>query len=71
MLFLLRAEILGLFVNSLTPDDKDSLPHRNNFPQQIEIQLYQKPKTFSGFFVSLLKCPSNFQYFEENLSLIA
>ena len=29
------------------------------------MQLSQKPKTFSGFFIAFLKSPSNFKYFEK------
>ena len=71
MLLLLRAEILGQFVNTLTADDKYSRRHRKNFQEQIEVQLSQKPKTFSEFFIAFRKCPSNFEYFEEKVSLRA
>ena len=39
-------KILGLFLNTLIDDDKYSLLYRDNLTQQIQILLYQKPKTF-------------------------
>ena len=36
-----------------------------NFTQQLEAQLSQKEKTFSGFFVEFLKCALNLEHFEK------
>ena len=44
---LVLGKILGLFVNTLTDDDKYSLLYRDNLTQQIQILLSQKQKTFS------------------------
>ena len=44
---LVLCKILGLFVNTLTDDDKYSLLYRDNLTQQIQILLFKKPKTFS------------------------
>ena len=33
-----------------------------NFMQQLEAQLYQKQKTFSGLFLAFLKCALNLEY---------
>ena len=63
-LLLLRTEILGLFVNTLTVDDKYSRHNKENFLKQIQIQLSQIPKTFSVFFIAFLKSKSNSEYFE-------
>ena len=35
-----------------------------NFPQQLETQLSQKQKAFSGFFNAFLKCTSSLEHFE-------
>ena len=43
-------KILGLFVNTLTADDKYSLLNRNNLRQPIQMQLSQKQKLFFNFF---------------------
>ena len=44
-----------------------------NFPQQLQTQISQKQKTFSGFFIAFLECASNLEHFEkkdQHLSLI-
>ena len=34
-----------------------------NFPQQLQTQLSQKQKAFSGFFIASLKCRSSLAHF--------
>ena len=66
-------EILRLFVNALTPDDKYSGSNMQNLPQQFQTLLSQKQKTFSGFLIAFLKCAwnlDNFQKKDEYPSLI-
>ena len=46
---LVLCKILRKFVNTLTDDDKYSLPYRDNLMQQIQILLSQKQKTFAQF----------------------
>ena len=58
-------KILGLFVNTLTDDDKYSLLYRDNLTQQIQIVLSQKPKTFSQLFSEILKPTLNFEHFQK------
>ena len=58
-------EILTLFVNRLTTDDKYSRRNILNLTQQLEAPLSQKQKTFSGFFLAFLKCPLNIELFEQ------
>ena len=36
-----------------------------NFTQQFEPPLSQKQKTFSGFFLTFLKCALNLEHFEK------
>ena len=60
---LVLSEILTLFVNTLTTDDKYSLRNMLNFTQQLEAILYKKQKTFSGFFIEFLKCALNLDHF--------
>ena len=70
---LVWSEILRLFVNTLTPDYKYSRCNVHNFAPQVQTRLYQKQKTFWGFFIPFLKCAQNLEYFEkkdENPSLI-
>ena len=65
-------KILRLFVNTLTADDKYSLPNRDNLTQSIQTLLSQKPKTFSEFFSSFLRSALNFEHFQKKkMTLIA
>ena len=36
-----------------------------NFPQQLQTQISQKQKMFSGFFIAYLECVSNLEHFEK------
>ena len=58
-------EILRLFVNALSADDKYSGSNMQNFPQQFQMPLSQKQKTFSGFFIAFLKCALNLEQFQK------
>ena len=58
-------EILRLFVNALTVDDKYSGGNMQNLPQQFQTPFSQKQKTFSGFFIVLLKYAWNLQHFQK------
>ena len=51
-------EILRLFFNALSADDKYCDPNMQNFSQQFQTLLSQKQKTLSGFFIAFLKCAS-------------
>ena len=56
-------EILRLFVNALTADDKYSGSNMQNYPQQIQTPLSHKQKTLSGFLIAFLKCAWNLERF--------
>ena len=58
-------EILRLFVNALTADDKYSGSKKQNLLQQFETPLSQKQKTFSGFFIAFVKCAWNLEHFQK------
>ena len=58
-------EILRLFVNALTADDKYSGSNMRNFPEQFQSPLYQKQKIFSGFFIEFLKYAWNLEHFQK------
>ena len=60
-----RSEILTLFFNTLTTDDKYSRRNMLNFTQQFEAPLSQRQKTFSGWFPAFLKCSLNLEHFEK------
>ena len=59
-------EILRLFVNALTADDKYSDSNMQNLQQQFQTPIYQKQKIFSGFFIAFLKCTWNLKHFQKN-----
>ena len=58
-------EILRLFVNALTADVKYSGSNMRNLPQQFQTPLFQKQKTFSGFFIAFLKCAWNLEHLKK------
>ena len=62
---LLWSKILKLFANTLTADDKNSCRNMHNFLQQLQTLLFEKRKTFSGFFIAFLKCAWNLEHFEK------
>ena len=65
MSLLVICEILGLFINTLTVDDKYFLRNRENIPQPIKMHLSKKQEAFSQLFGSFLKAISHFKYFEK------
>ena len=52
----------GLFVNTLTANDKHYLLNRDNLTQPIQMILYQKQKTLSQFFFAFLKPILSFKH---------
>ena len=68
---LVLCKILGLFVNTLSEDDKYCLLYKDNLLQPIQIQLSQKQKTFSQFFSPFLKSTLNFAHFQTKRNLRA
>ena len=56
-------EILRLFVNALTADDKYSGSFMQNLPEQFQTPLSKNQKTFSRFFIAFRKCAWNLQHF--------
>ena len=64
-------KISGLFLNTLTDNDKYCLLYRDNLTQTIQILLSQKQKTFSEFFSPFLKSTLNFEHFQKKMTLIA
>ena len=58
-------EILRLFVNALTVDDKYSGSNMQNLRQQFQTPLYKKQKVFSGFFIEFLKSAWNLEHFQK------
>ena len=58
-------EILRLFVNALTADDKYSGSNMRNLPQQFQTPASQKQNTFSGLFNVFPKCAWNLEHFKK------
>ena len=67
---LVICEILGVFVNTLTADDKYNLGNCANLQLPITVQLSKKLKAFSQFFVPYLEFISTFKHFEQKTSVI-
>ena len=59
---LVTSEILRLFVNTLTPDDKYSRRYMQIFWQQLQRPLYQKGMVVFRFFIQFLKCAWNLEH---------
>ena len=64
-------KILRLFVNTLTADDKYSLLIRGNLRLPIQMHLPQERKGFCQLFCAFFKFMSNFEHFQEKMTLIA
>ena len=62
---LVISDILGLFVNTLTVDYKNSLRSRKNLLQPIQLQLSKKQNFFLNFLLYILTSASNFEHFEK------
>ena len=56
--------MLGVFVNTLTADGKYLVQGCENLQLPIQMQLYEKQKTFSDIFIQFLESTSNFEHFE-------
>ena len=61
---LVLREILRVFLNTLTGDAKYSVEVWENLPLPIQVELSEKRKTFSEFFVPFLESTSNFKCFQ-------
>ena len=57
--------IIGFFVNTWIADYKYPLPDCENLPFPIQIQLSEKQKTFSEFFIPFMESPSSFEHFQK------
>ena len=64
MSLLVTCEILGLFFNTLTVNDRYSFRNSRNLPQPIQIQLSKKQKVFSQFFLNLYQILNILKPFE-------
>ena len=65
MSLLVLGEILWVLVNPSTLDGKYPVQDCENLQLPIQMQLSEKPKAFSEFFVIFLESTSNFKCFEK------
>ena len=59
MSLFVKSEILGLFVNTLTADDKYSCYKREKYRQGTKVQLSKNPKIFFEFLSAFLESTLN------------
>ena len=62
---LVISEVLGQFVNTITAVYNYIRQNLENLRQQVQTQISLKAKTFSGFFIALMKSTLNLEYFEK------
>ena len=62
---LVKSEFLGQFVHTLTADYQYSRENRENFWEQVPMQISRKLKIFSGSFIAFLESTSNLEYFQK------
>ena len=62
---LVRFEVLGQFVNTMTAVYNYSRWNLENLRQQVQTLISQKVSSFSGFFIVSLKSTLNLEYFEK------
>ena len=62
---LVWCEILRLFVNAITADDKYSGSNMQNLLQQFQTLLSQRNKDIFWFFIVFLKCAQNLEHFQK------
>ena len=61
----MKFEILGVFVHTLTADEQLSCSGCSEFAVLYSNAIMLKRKTFSKFFLPLMKSKSNFKQFEK------
>ena len=59
------------YINTLAAKCEYSRSNRENLPLPIQMQLSEKPKTFSWFFIAFLESTLTFEHFEQKIGLIA
>ena len=64
-LVLVISEVLGQFVNTITAVYNYIRQNLENLRQQVQTQISLKPKTFSEFFIALMKSTLNLECFKK------
>ena len=70
MSLLVLVEILGVFINTLAADGKYPVKHCGNLRLPIQIQLSDKRKTFTKFFVAFMETTLNFKQLKKKIMVI-
>ena len=65
MFLIVISKILGLFINTLTTEDKYSLGKRKKLPQPFEMVLSKGLNFFCQFLAVFPKSTSQFEHFEK------
>ena len=68
---LVTSEIFRLFVNTLTPDVKDSRRNMKIFWQQLQTPLSQKRKSFFDFLLHFWNVPEIYNFLEKKKGILA
>ena len=68
---LVRFEILELFINTLTTDDKYSSRNIQNLTQQLQTTMSQKQKTFYRLFITYVNLEEVQTILSKKMSLLA
>ena len=63
-------KILTLFADTLIVDEKHYLLNTDNLTEPIQMQLYQKQKSFPEFFFAFSKSILNFNHSPKKMTLI-
>ena len=63
--------VLGLFINTLTADEKYSHISKDNWMQTIQRNLSQKQNVFYQFLSAFFEYALNFKYFRKKMTLLA
>ena len=61
---LVLGEVLGVFLNTLTANDKYPVQDLENLQLAIQMQLFKKGKRVPQFFFPFPESTSNFKHFE-------
>ena len=71
MSVLVTFDIIELFVNTFTTEDRYSLCNRKNLPHPNKMQLSEKQKILSEVFAVFLKSTSRFEHFEKKMTFMS
>ena len=65
------SKILGMFINTLTADEKYSVPKKDNLTQPIQMQLSKKQNVFLNLFLDSSNLDQIFNILKKMMIIIA